>query len=47
MSNNNHSINEFDFQLICEYFSSTDRQGPGNESSTLKAFEVNPKSWTI
>lgn len=38
MSNNNHSINEFDFQLICEYFSSTDRQGPGSEASTLKAF---------
>lgn len=38
MSNDNHSINEFDFQLICEYFSSTNRQGPGSEVSTLKAF---------
>ena len=38
MSNNNHSINEFDFHLICEYFSSTNRQGPGSESCTLKAF---------
>ncbi len=38
MNNNNHSINEFDFHLICEYFSSTDRQGPGSESCTLKAF---------
>ena len=38
MSNDNHSINEFDFQLICEYFSSTDRQGPGSEACTLKAF---------
>ena len=38
MNNDNHSINEFEFQLICEYFSSTDRQGPGSEVSTLKAF---------
>ena len=28
----------FDFQLICGYFSSTDRQGPGSEACTLKAF---------
>lgn len=34
---NNHSINEFDFNLICEYFSSTHRQGPGSEECTLKA----------
>lgn len=31
------SINNFDFSLICEYFSSTDRQGPGSEASTLRA----------
>ena len=40
MSNNNHSINEFDFNLICEYFSSTERQGPGSEEATLKALQL-------
>ena len=29
MSNENKSIHEFDFSLICEYFSSVERQGPG------------------
>lgn len=28
MSNENKSIHEFDFNLICEYFSSVERQGP-------------------
>jgi len=37
MSNENSSIHEFDFNLICEYFSSIDRQGPGSEEVTLKA----------
>jgi SAM-dependent methyltransferase len=38
MSNtDNTSIHEFDFSLICEYFSSTERQGPGSPESTLKA----------
>lgn len=37
MSNNNKSINEFDFNLICEYFSSIERQGPGSPEATLKA----------
>lgn len=38
MSNtDNKSIHEFDFNLICEYFSSTDRQGPGSPEVTLKA----------
>ena len=31
------SINEFDFSLICEYFSTIDRQGPGSVEATLKA----------
>ena len=31
------SIHEFDFKLICEYFSSLDRQGPGSPEVTLKA----------
>lgn len=39
MENNDniHGINEFDFNLICEYFSSTKRQGPGSDDATLKA----------
>lgn len=39
MENNEHihGINEFDFNLICEYFSSTQRQGPGSDQSTLRA----------
>lgn len=39
MNNNENilGINEFDFNLICEYFSSTKRQGPGSDESTLKA----------
>lgn len=34
---NNSTIHEFDFSLICEYFSSIDRQGPGSKEATLKA----------
>ena len=37
MSNDNKSIHEFDFNLICEYFSSIERQGPGSPDATLKA----------
>jgi len=37
MSNDNKSIHEFDFSLICEYFSSTERQGPGSPEATNKA----------
>lgn len=37
MSNDNKSIHEFDFNLICEYFSSVERQGPGSPEVTLKA----------
>jgi len=37
MSNDNKSIHEFDFSLICEYFSSIERQGPGSPEVTLKA----------
>ncbi len=38
MSNQkNNSIHDFDFSLICEYFSSIKRQGPGSEASTLEA----------
>lgn len=31
------SIHEFDFGLICEYFSGLERQGPGSPEATLKA----------
>ena len=37
MSNDNKSIHEFDFSLICEYFSAIERQGPGSPEVTLKA----------
>jgi hypothetical protein len=31
------SIHEFDIHLICEYFSSVERQGPGSPEVTIKA----------
>ncbi len=37
MSNENKSIHEFDFNLICEYFSAMERQGPGSPEVTIKA----------
>lgn len=37
MSDGNKSIHEFDFKLICEYFSSMERQGPGSPEVTIKA----------
>lgn len=37
MSNENKSIHEFDVNLICEYYSSVERQGPGSPEITLKA----------
>lgn len=37
MSNENKSIHEFDFSLICEYFSGVERQGPGSPEVTIKA----------
>lgn len=37
MSNENKSIHDFDFNLICEYFSAIERQGPGSPEATLKA----------
>lgn len=37
MSNENKSIHEYDFSLICEYFSSVERQGPGSPEVTVKA----------
>jgi SAM-dependent methyltransferase len=37
MSNENKSIHEFDINLICEFFSSLERQGPGSPEVTIKA----------
>jgi SAM-dependent methyltransferase len=38
MSNeNNNNIHDFDFNLICEYFSLIERQGPGSPEMTIKA----------
>lgn len=36
MSNQNKSIHEFDYSLICEYFASLERQGPGSPDVTIK-----------
>ena len=37
MTDENKSIHEFDRELICEYFSNLDRQGPGSPEVTIKA----------
>lgn len=37
MSNENNTINEFDFNLICDFFLNVERQGPGSPEITLKA----------
>lgn len=37
MENEKTSIHEFDINLICEYYSLVDRQGPGSPEITLKA----------
>jgi ubiquinone/menaquinone biosynthesis C-methylase UbiE len=37
MSCENKSIHEFDFELICEYYSGLERQGPGSPDVTIKA----------
>lgn len=37
MGNEQKSIHEFDFNLICEYFASMGRQGPGSPGVTLNA----------
>jgi len=37
MSDENKSIHEFDVELICEYFSSMERQGLGSPEMTIKA----------
>lgn len=39
---NNNSIHDFDFSLICEYFSSLHRQGPGSDEVTRQALSLIP-----
>ena len=44
MNNNTEekNIHEFDFSLICDYFSSLKRQGPGSDEATLRALKMIP-----
>ena len=42
MQDNDNSIHQFDFSLICEYFSSLHRQGPGSEAATRRALSFLP-----
>jgi hypothetical protein len=37
MSDKNKTIHEFDFNLICEFFSNMERQGPGSPEVTIRA----------
>lgn len=37
MNNENKTIHDFDFNLICEFYSNMKRQGPGSPEVTLKA----------
>ncbi len=37
MTQDTPSIHDFDFNLICEYFTALERQGPGSPEMTLKA----------
>ena len=37
MNDENKSIHEFDVELICEYFSNLERQGPGSPEITINA----------
>lgn len=37
MNKENKTIYDFDFNLICEYFSNLERQGPGSPEATRKA----------
>lgn len=37
MSNENKTIHDFEFNLICDFFSNMERQGPGSPEVTLKA----------
>jgi ubiquinone/menaquinone biosynthesis C-methylase UbiE len=36
-SNSEQSVHDFDINMICDYFSTMERQGPGSDEMTLKA----------
>ena len=38
MSSEKHTIYEFELNIIHDYFSNTERQGPGSPEMTLKAW---------
>ena len=40
--NDTENIHDFDFSLICEYFASLDRQGPGTTAATARALSFLP-----
>ncbi len=42
MSNEKQTVHDFDINIIYEYFSNTERQGPGNAVETLKALNFIP-----
>lgn len=42
MSSEQNSIHDFDFTLICDYFSRMHRQGPGSRETTHKALSFIP-----
>lgn len=48
MSEENTSIHDFDLDIVCEYFSHLERQGPGSQEMTIKALsfvdKLNSKS---
>lgn len=37
MSDENKTIHEFDYSLICEYYAAFERQGPGSPETTIRA----------
>jgi len=39
MENKNTTVHDFDFELICEYYSNFERQGPGSPEITIKALD--------
>jgi len=39
------SIHDFDFKLICEYFSGMKRQGPGSSEVTVKVLSFERILW--
>lgn len=41
-SDDDSSIHDFDFTLICEYFASINRQGPGSDKATRRALSFVP-----